>query len=469
MTTQGWHWTTTVLLAAALTLTGCATQTQTGTDTATRNAVTLPTQWRQAHLSTHETDLSRDWWRGFGNTELNDLVELAQVQSLDIAAAVARVRQAEASLRIAGAPLWPEVNASIEAGRQGRIGGDADVTGNRFTAGLAASYELDFWGGRRATRDSAYATWQASTFDHDTVRLTVTAAVATAWLQAVALRERIDIGNANLHSAERLLALIASRSQAGEATPLELAQQRGLVAAQRRNLAALQHQADDARTALAVLLGQTGDVAIHTPSLAALNAPAIAPGLPTALLVRRPDVARAEASLASAEADVHAARAAMLPSVALTATIGTGGDRLRHVLDNPLYSLATALAAPIFNAGRLAAGHDLAQARRQALLADYRQTIVAAFRDVEIALSAAVGIHAQQQAQTEERLQARQALTLAESRYRAGEETLLVLLDAQRTLYAAQDATVLLQLEKLAASVALYKALGGGWQAQSGA
>lgn len=447
------------VLVMALVLAGCAAPLPPAAGAA---AQALPAQWQDAAPGAAAA-ITADWWRSFGSAELDALVRQAQAQSLDMAAAVARVQQAGASARIAGAALLPEVGASLSASRQQRLGGHASVAGNLFGAGLNASYEVDFWGRNRAGRDSALATLQASAFDRDTLQLTVTAGVASAWLQAVALAERIAIGESNLQSAARLLALVESRVRAGAATPLELAQQRGLIAAQRRGVEDLRQQAGDARSALALLLGQAGGPRLATSTLAALQAPSIAAGLPAELLTRRPDIARAEAQLAAADANLRAARAALLPRLTLTGGIASGGDALRRVFDNPVYSLAAGLAAPIFDAGRLAAGRDLAQARREELLANYRAAIVAAFADTEVALNAAAGVAAQSAAQAEELAQAQRALTLAERRYRAGADSLLTLLDAQRTLYAAQDAAVQLQAQGLQASVALYKALGGGW------
>lgn len=453
------------LLLATLVMAGCAMQTQ----QPDVPIPSLPAQWSNsqagAKTPAHPADITSDWWRYFGSDELNALVQTAQAQSLDVAAAVARVRQAEASARIAGAALLPALSGSVNASRQGRMSGQANVDGNRISAGLSASYEVDFWGRSATNRDSALASLQASAFNRDTVQLTVTAGVASAWLQVVALRERIGIARLNLKSAERLLALVESRARAGAATPLELAQQRGLVASQRRSLAVLEQQAQDARTAIAQLLGQARGPSLMAESLKDLNAPAIGAGLPSSLLTRRPDIARAEAQLAAADANVVAARAAMLPSLTLTGSIGTGGDRLRRVFDNPLYSIAAGLAAPIFDGGRLAAGRDLALARREELLADYQRSIVNAFGDVETALNAVRGADAQAAAQAEELVQAQRAAALAESRYRAGADTLLTLLDAQRTLYAAQDAAVRIKAVRLQASVGMYKALGGGWQA----
>ncbi len=431
----------------------------------------LPTQWR--HTGGIDTAsprnglpdaLTTDWWRGFGNAELNTLIAQARMQSLDIAAATARIRQAQAAARIVGASLLPDVSADLQAGRQGRFRGGASGDGTTYAAGLSTRYEVDFWGRNRAASDSALHTLSAARFDHDTVRLTVTAGVASVWIQAVMLAERTAIATQNLQSAQRLLALVQSQFDAGSATALALAQQRTLVAAQQRIAAALSQQTDDARIALTQLLGQAVDVPVHTTSLADITMPTIHPDVPAALLLRRPDIARAEADLAAADADVQAARAAMLPRLTLSAYIGSGGSHLNQVFDNPLYSLAAGLAAPIFNAGRLAAGHELAQAHREELLAHYRQAIVNAFADTQSALASMHGVQAQLEAQRVELAQARRVLALSESRYRAGAETLLVLLDAQRTLYAALDEAARLRALHLQAAIDLYKALGGGWR-----
>ena len=298
------------------------------------------------------------------------------------------------------------------------------------------------------------------------MRLTVTAGVASAWLQAVALRERADIAQSNLRAAERLLQLVDARVRAGAASPLDLAQQRGLVATQQRSLALLQQQRAQAQTTVGMLLGQAQDVPIAARSVMALRPSALDAGLPAALLVRRPDVARAEAQLAAAHADVAAARTALLPRVTLTASLGSGDDRWHRLFDNPLYTLAAGLVAPVFDGGRLAAGHERAQARQAELLATYRQTIVQAAGEVQTSLHTLAGVDAQIQAQGQELEQAQRALGLAEVRYRAGAESLLVLLETQRVLYAAQDQSVQLQLERLQGHVALYKALGGGWSSE---
>lgn len=450
------------LLAAAL-LCGCASTAP----PLNAGPPALPAHWA-APDSPGPAAIAPDWWRSLGSAELDALVQTAQAQSLDVAAAAARLRRAEATARQAGAALLPAVNATADASRQARFSGGSNSTdgtaANRYAAGFAASYEIDFWGRQRAGHDSTLASLQASAFDRDTVGLTLTAAVAETWLRLVGGRERLAIAGLNLQSAERVLALVESRARAGAATPLELAQQRGLVAAQRQAIEVLRQQAQGQHTALAVLLGQATMPPVQAESLAPLQPPAIGAGLPAELLVRRPDVARAEAQLAAAHADVQAARAALLPRVTLSAGLGVGGDRLGRTFDHPLYSLAAGLTALIFDGGRLAAGADIAQARRDELLAQYRAAIIAAVGDAELALQAVAGTEAQISAQAQVLEQAQQAYTLAQVRYRAGADTLLTLLDAQRTLYAAQDNAAQLRQARLVASVALAKALGGGWQ-----
>lgn len=447
------------LAAGVLLLGGCAAVQPLPEDAAAAPA--LPVQWASPVPPAQgvATGVSV-----LGVAELDALIRAAHAQSPDLAAAIARVQQADAVARAAGASLLPAVTGTLDARRQARAGGQAEVAGNQIGAALVASYELDAWGRLGAERASAQAMRTASVHDRGAVQITLTAAVAQAWLQLVGGRERLAIAELNLHSAERVLAVVESRARAGAATQLELAQQRGLVATQRQVLEARRQQVSGAHTALAALLGQAQWPVVQASALPATQALAPAAGSPADLLVRRPDIARAEARLFAAHADVAAARAALLPRISLTASLGTGGSNLPRLFDNPLYSLAAALAAPIFNGGRLAADRDAAQARQAELLAQYRASIVAAVSDVEQALQAVAGTQTQRTAQAQVVQQAQQAATLAQSRYRAGAETLLTLLDAQRTLYAAQDMAAQLHQAEWQAQVALYRALGGGWQ-----
>ncbi|WP_420223488.1 efflux transporter outer membrane subunit [Pigmentiphaga litoralis] len=425
-------------------------------------APSLPATWSRPAPSAGP--LSDAWWDGFSSAELRDVLDAATTGSQDLAAAVARVRQADARVRAAGAALLPQVSTTVTASRQAQVGRTTSgtVSSSAYTTGLAASYEVDFWGRNQAVRDTAVALRQASHYDRDTVRITVTTGAASLWLRTVAARERTTIAVRNVDTATRLLDTVTARARAGAAGPLEVAQQRGLVAALQRNVDALRQEADDLRIGLSVLVGRPG-LAMTTAQLTGILAPPVDTGVPSQLMARRPDIARAEAQLAAADANVAAARAALFPRLTLQAGLGVGGTRPSALLDHPLYSLVAGLAAPIFDAGFLAAQGDLASAEREALLASYRQSVIAGFAEVELGLNALSGVAAQIQAQTTVVAEAARALAFAESRFRAGADTLLVLLDAQRTLYSAQDLAVQLDLARLLATVDLYRALGGGW------
>lgn len=456
-------------LAASLLLAACSSPTP-----RLDSGVQAPRAWQSAdsHVALHS---NRQWWTQFGSPELERLVEQARLGSYDLAAAVARVRQAEASATIAGAPLLPELKAGLNANRQKLIHGKGysqlDVSPeNRsldyYDAELSASYEVDFWGGKRAARDSAVFGVQASEFDRATVELTLLSGVANSYTQALALREQARIAELNLANAQNVLHLVQTRFDAGSATALELAQQKSLVAEQQRRLPLVQQQAREALISLAALLGQPVQaLPLPEQSFAQLHWPDIASGVPSDLLSRRPDIASAEAKLAAAQADVTVARAAMLPKITLTASLGSGADLAADLLRTTFYNLSSGLTAPIFNNGRLSAERDKAKARQDELLETYRGAIINGFADVEKALSSIRGLDEQRQWQSEELHQAQTAFDIAQSRYQAGAEDLLTVLQTQRTLYAAQDLNVQLRLSRLQASIALYKALGGGWEA----
>ncbi|SDH17648.1 efflux transporter, outer membrane factor (OMF) lipoprotein, NodT family [Pseudomonas flavescens] len=444
-------------LLAALLVAGCS-----GTPDTPPDLPAAPERWRNALPA--QARPANDWWRMFASRELDGLMRQAEAGNQDLAGAVARLRQAQASARLAGADLLPHLDGKLDAGREARLGGDPEVDGNSYSASLAASYEVDLWGRLSATRDSARFAAEASRFDRDTLWVTLSAALASAWLDSVGLQERRRIARLNLANAERVLQTVAARQSAGAATSLELAQQRGVVALQRRELASIGQQYEDSLAALALLLGQRVDeLALARTGLFELPQPQLGAGIPSELLLARPDLALAEANLRAADADLQAARAALLPRLSLSAEVGGSAPRTSRVFSDPLYSLAAALAAPIFDGGALRAERDIAQAKREELLAAYRGALIAAFADVEVALNGIAGVQAQQQAQDEVLEQAERAFRLAESRYRAGAETLLVLLDTQRSLYSAQDEAAQLRLQRLQASVALARALGGGW------
>lgn len=457
------------LLTVCLILSACGSPVQ-----RPDSGVQAPAAW-QSPNATSVARIDPQWWTQFGSPELDRLIEQAQVGSFDLAAAVARVRQAQAETVIAGGSLLPEVKAGLNANRQKLLRGsgysqlDTNSSNNAvdyFDSNLSATYEVDFWGGNRAARDSAQFSLQASEFDRATVELTLLSGVANSYAQTLSLREQSRIAELNLANAQSVLKLVQTRFDAGSATALELAQQKSLVAAQQWQLPRVQQQAEDALIGLAALLGRPVQQVAPQASFAQLQWPQIDAGVPSELLNRRPDIARAEAQLAAAEADVKVARAAMLPKLTLTAQLGSGANQFDDLLRNPFYNLTAGLVAPVFNNGRLSAERDKARARQEELLETYRGAIINGFADVEKALNSIRGLDRQRQWQSEELNQAQTAFDIAQSRYQAGAEDLLTVLETQRTLYAAQDQSVQLRLARMQASIALYKALGGGWQAR---
>ncbi|MBX4139474.1 efflux transporter outer membrane subunit [Pseudomonas rhodesiae] len=458
------------VLSLCLLLNACA-----GQPPSVDSRIAPPAAWQYAEREAAQ-NVNTQWWTQFGSAPLNRLIGQARRDSFDVAAAVARVRQAQASAVIAGAPLLPEVKANLTTSHQKLLRGpggpdldasDSDDTVNNFGANLTASYEVDFWGARAAARDSALHSLRASEFDQATVELTLLSNVADRYAQTLAAEQRRQIAELNLANARDVLALVQTRYDAGSATALELAQQKSLVAGQQRQLPLIAQQAEESRITLAALLGQPVQALdLGAEPFQNLTWPVIGAGLPSQLLSRRPDIAKAEAQLAAAQADVTVARAALLPAVTLGATLGSDAYKAVDVLRSPYYTLTAGLVAPIFNNGRLSAERDKARARQDELLQSYRGAIINGFADVEKALSSITRLDQQRQWQDEELRQAQTAFQIAQQRYQAGAADWLTVLETQRTLFASQDLNVQLRLSRLQASIALYKALGGGWTSE---
>ncbi len=434
-------------------LVGCATTSPT-----LAPQVTPPAAYSE-NATPGAAELSADWWQTFNSAELQSLVGEALAGSPDLAIAAERVRQAEAQAQIAGASLFP----SLDLGFSTRKTRDSESS----STALSASYEVDLWGRNAAGVRGAQAALRATAFDRDAVRLTLLAGLATAYFEVLSLRGRLAVSRENLAISERVLGVVEARARNGAVSPLDVARQQAAVLSQRAGLLSLEQQERQTLAALAVLVGRLPQgFEVKSATLAELAIPSIDPGLPAELLVRRPDLAAAEASLVAANANLSAARAALLPSIQLTGSAGVASGALLAFLGGPSTGLAVAASVlqPIFDGGRLKGGVSIAQSRERELVEVYRAAILAAFADVENAL-AAVGRLAQREAlQVQVEARAREALRLAEVRYREGADDLLSVLDAQRTLFDAQDQLALTRLDRLEASVAMFRALGGGWR-----
>ena len=414
---------------------------------------------------------TRDWWRGFACADLEELIGKAQLANDDLRAAIARVKQADAQRRIAGAPLLPALNldASATRARAPTPGGAGFMTGNDFSPLLSASYELDFWGKNRAALAAATASARASRYDRTTVELGVMAGVAGTYFQALELRDRLGIAAANLATATRILAGLRSEETAGIATALDVAQQETVVATLNAAIPPLQQQLRQSIDALAILIGSTPEeLDVTHGSLDELGEPPVRPGLPSQLLARRPDVAAAEAQLIAANANIAAARAAFLPSISLTASGGYESAALAQLLTpaNRVWSLGAGVMQPIFQGGALLGQYQLARGHYEELLADYHKAVISALANVEDALVAVQQTHEQVQRQQQATRTAQRAYEFAEKQMHAGTISVLTLLNTETALFSARDALAQAKYAHLQALLALYQALGGGWQQQ---
>jgi NodT family efflux transporter outer membrane factor (OMF) lipoprotein len=439
-------------------------------------ALDVPEAYRAAPGKSPDAALPPlDWWRGFKSKELTALIEEAQVVNLDIAAASARIKQADAQARIAGSALLPVVDANGSGSHSRRSlmtsGGTASTgsgqrEGNLYAASLSASYEIDFWGKNRALLEAARNTAVASRYDREVIALSTVASVANTYFLVLSSQDRLRNARENVKSAQRVLDLIRDRLAAGTTSGLEVAQQEALVAQQRALIPTYTQTLQQNIATLAVLIARPPErVAIHGGSTRSLAIPRVTPGLPSDLLVQRPDIREAEANLAAADANIHAARAAFLPSIQLTGQDGYQSAIFRSLF-NPqaaFFSFAASIAAPIFDGGNLMGNLEQQKGKQEELVQTYRKTVIQAFADVDSALVAV-----RQQAEYE-RLQAqaveasRRAFGIAETRLREGTVDLVTVLQTQQTLYQAVDSLVQARLARLQAVVGLYQALGGGW------
>ena len=448
-------------VAVVFAVSGCAHNI----DTSKPN-VEIPATWAEAAPAGIE--LQRDWWRGFDSNELSALIDQSLTGSPDLIIAAERVIQAEITARSAGASLFPLLTVSagtdtgqVKPGPTGSGWARSESTG----VALSVNYEADVWGRVAATTRSANASLNASRYDLETVRLTLTTGVANAYFQTLALRMQLQVAQDNLAIAEKLFSIVEARYRYGAASALDVSRQRSTVLAQRATILPLQVQERQTVSALAILLGrQPQALQVAAQSLDTLAIPEVSAGLPSTLITRRPDVASVEAQLLAGSANVAAARAALLPTISLTGSAGNASAALL-TLGNPAYSIgiAASIVQTLFDGNSLRLRVETNESTRRQLAESYRRTVYTALKEVDDALGNATRNREQEQAQIEIRKEAQRALSLSELRYREGADDLNSLLDAQRTLFTAEDKLTQLKLLRLTGTTDVFKTLGGGW------
>ncbi|MBX9633827.1 MAG: efflux transporter outer membrane subunit [Magnetospirillum sp.] len=450
-------------LAVALALAGCAQ-----TPDLTVPGMALPEAYGNA--ASAQLTAPSAWWSLFASPELDALEQAALQANHDLKAAIARIEQAEAQLHIAGSPLLPTLTASgIGSSKMTHSSSTSTRTGatvkRSYQGSVAASYEVDFWGKTAAAIQSAEASLNASRFDRDTVALTLTANVASTWFQVLALGDRVAVARRNLEIARQTLELAERQAAYGKTSQLEAAQQRSTVALIEAQLPALELQRAQVVHALAILTGlPPSKLVLDRVTLAGLPAPVVQAGLPSALLHRRPDIAKAEANLVAANANIGVARAQLFPTLSLTAEGGLLSPYLISLADahNSFWSLGSNIAATLFDNGKLRGNVDLSEGKLREAAETYQGTVLTALKEVEDALAGTRWLGEQEDAQNRAVASAREAQRLSDVRYREGAVEYLTVLESQRTLLQAEDGAVQVRLARLTASVNLVKALGGG-------
>jgi len=410
---------------------------------------------------------STDWWRGFNSPILDSYIDQAKQANFDLAAAMARVHEADAQAEIAGAPLFPSVGANASVTHERTSDASGLKTFTSYAPGLSASYELDFWGKNRAAAEAAQQTAIASRFDQVTVELTVLTGTANTYFQALAFRDRLAVAEENLSSAQITLKGLELQEQTGIANALDVAQQQTTVSTLNAAIPPLRQQLQQNIDALAILLGQpTQSVALAPGVLRDLAFPTVTPGLPSEMLARRPDVAEAEAQLKSANANITVARAAFFPSIDLTASGGFASTALASAFNpaNGIFAFGAGLTQPIFEGGQLEGQLENSKARYDELVADYKKSVISAFSNVQDALTSVQQTTDQLSRQEAAEAAAQRAYSIAQSQLQAGTINILTVLNTETALFTARDATVQARLARLQALVSLFNALGGGWQ-----
>ena len=409
------------------------------------------------------------------------------------------MKQADAQVRISGAPLLPAIDASssfeyeragvarsgssaVTSAAASSIGSSAAgttsvvtsipstrknyVDSRTYNAGLNASYTIDFWGSARATQASAEASALYSRFDQQTVALTTVSSVASTWFQALALADRVTVAQRNLHDSEEILKAIQGRLSVGTASLLDVSQQAALVAGLRASIPGLRSQLAQQVNGLGILVGRAPqDVDVAPDTLTKLALPEIPPGLPSELLARRPDVAGAEAQLIAANANVKVARASFFPQISLTGSAGFESVAL-SALTGPGSFLLTAAASAtqtIFDNGLKGGQYQQAKGRYEELVADYRKAVVQALTDVQNALDTYRLATEQERLEQDAVNVAQQAADIARAQLLAGTSDIVTALQAQTTLFSDLDLLAQVRLARFQALLNLYIALGGGW------
>jgi len=459
------------VLVLALTVAGCSTPAPQAL-----KPMDVPAKFTSPIPSDVGVWPTQDWWHGFGSTELDGLVAQAETNNFDIAVAAASVLQAQAQANINRAALFPSITLDPSVTRQQTPASSVNVgratlvspasTFNTFGVAANASYNLDFWGLAQDNLREADEALRSSRYNQEIVALTTVAGVGTTYLNVLALREEVTVTKHNVEDSEKVLQVTQAKLKYGVDSELDLATEEAIVEQQKANIPVLEEQEHESLLALAILLGKAPEgFDVTAQNMSGIATPLVAPGMPSELLLRRPDVAQAEANLSSAHANVDAARAAFFPAVSLTGSAGSSSGMIGTLFHASTFEWSAGASAlqTLFDAGKLFAESDLAKAQQLGLVSTYRKTVISAFSNVETSLGQVSNYATEQNALEREVKAASTAVRISELQYREGIVDITAVITNQQTLYAAQNALIQARLAHAQAVIGLYQALGGGW------
>ncbi|WP_085679511.1 MULTISPECIES: efflux transporter outer membrane subunit [unclassified Pseudomonas] len=414
---------------------------------------------------------AEDWRPVFHDPVLRQLIDSALTNNRDLREAALNVEAYRAQYRIQRADLLPKVSADATGERQylprGMTGTDQGVISSTYAATLGISaYELDLFGRVRSLSDQALLTYLASEEARRSTQLSLVASVASAYLTWRADQELLVLSQETLAADERSLRLTSAQRRAGTVSALDQIQSRTSVDSTRASVARYKRQVAQDLNQLTLLVGAAVDDDLAALPLADEQIAGLPAGLPSDLLRRRPDIVQAEYQLRAANANIGAARAAFFPSISLTANAGSTSPQLSGLFNggSGTWLFQPQISLPIFTAGSLRASLDYAELQKDIQVAQYEKAIQSAFQEVADGLAARATYQRQLQAQRDLVASNQRYYNLAEHRYRIGVDSSLTFLDAQRSLFTAQQGLIGDRLAQLVAEVNLYAALGGGWQ-----
>jgi multidrug efflux system outer membrane protein len=413
------------------------------------------------------------WWEVFGKPELSQLVEEVLRNNLDIKKVTARILEVQSQLVQTRADRFPGVRIDGSAERRQRPiigivpGRSFSTKTDTYTLSLPASFELDLWGRLARSEEAARAALLQAEENRRTVAQSVVAETISLYLQVESLERRIEVALESIENFRRSFALVESRYKRGLTSVLDVYQARRILAGAEALLPSLREELGITQQRLSVLLGRypKAQPARPQPEEYFKHLAPVPPGLPSDLLLRRPDIRAAEANLMALNARIGVAQASRFPSMTLTGSYGYSSEELNQLVrrESKLWQLASGIGQTLFDAGKLKAGQRAAEARYQQGVAEYAKTVLTAFSEVESVL-----LTREQQLERRDRqlkflLEARATQDVAEKRYRRGLVDYLTVLEAQRTRFQAEESLVLVDLVILTNRVALHRALGGGW------